>query len=250
MKLQEWCNKAEDTRSKLADEYFNMQVALPFSKEKIEELEKINSELAKHFLKHFKEPKLIYHDAIASQLSHKLSKIYLEFTETRKTKVSMKKVKFNGETLNWTNWRQFAVKSDSETRKRVFDKFIENTKYITPIIEENFSIYKKVYKEQNIDVLEPYFYQHKIDFNKLKDVVDKLGSSLKNKFVKQFNYYSNEINNRDGEYYDDFYFMRNAVFNNLKITNKFDILKSIKKKARGERAWPYYTDTLWLKRLS
>ena len=95
MKLQEWCNKAEDTRSKLADEYFNMQVALPFSKEKIEELEKINSELAKHFLKHFKEPKLIYHDAIASQLSHKLSKIYLEFTETRKTKVSMKKIKFN-----------------------------------------------------------------------------------------------------------------------------------------------------------
>lgn len=232
MDLKEWCDKAESNREKLAGEYFNMQVGLPYSKEKIEELEKFSSELAKNFLKNFKEPKLLYYDSVASQVAHKLSKLTIQLHETRKEKVSVKNVRFKNESLNWTNWRQFASSADSKARKKVFDEFIEKTKFITPVIEETNNTYKNAYSEYNVDVLEPYFFQHKISFGKLKGIVDTLGTSLKQGFMKQFDYYSNKVNGRDGEYFDDFYFMRNAVFNNLKVNTNFNILKSVENRMK------------------
>ena len=232
MDLKEWCEKAESNRESLANEYFNMQVGLPYSKEKIGELENFSSDLAKNFLKNFKEPKLLYYDSVASQVSHKLSKLTIQLHETRKEKVSISSMNFKNEKLNWTNWRQFASSSASKSRKKVFDEFVDKTKFITPIIEETCNTYKDAYSDYNIDVLEPYFFQHKIGFEKLKDVVDALGSSLKTEFIKQFNYYSNEVDGRDSEYFDDFYYMRNAVFGNLKVSNKFDILKSVKNRMK------------------
>ena len=213
MELKKWCNKSEELRSEISDEYFKMQVGLEYSKEKIEKLQKTNSELAKTFLKYYTEPKDLYYDSISSQLSEKLSKLMIKFNEERKKKVS---TKINGKEINWTSWRQYVVNAKDKDRKYVFDQFIEKTKYITPIIEETFDTYRKVYKSHNVDVLEPYFYQHKTTYNKLKNVVDELGSSLKKTFQKQFNNYSNELNNRNAEYYDDFYYMRNAVFSKIK----------------------------------
>ena len=36
MELKKWCNKSEELRSEISDEYFKMQVGLEYSKEKIE----------------------------------------------------------------------------------------------------------------------------------------------------------------------------------------------------------------------
>ncbi|MEK6955931.1 MAG: hypothetical protein AABW52_04700 [Nanoarchaeota archaeon] len=229
MKLKKWCSKAEELRSEIADEYFNMQVGLEYSKEKINKLEKTNSELAKTFLKNYTEPKDLYYDSISSQLSEKLSKLMIKFNEERKKKIS---TKINGKEINWTSWRQYVVNAKDQERKNVFDTFIEKTKHITPIIEETFETYRKVYKSHDVDLLEPYFYQHKTTYNKLKNTVDELGSSLKKTFQKQFNHYSNELNNRNAEYHDDFYYMRNAVFSKIKTTNKFNSLESIKNRMK------------------
>src|SRR3989339_417979 len=194
MELKKWCNKSEELRSEISDEYFKMQVGLEYSKEKIEKLQKTNSELAKTFLKYYTEPKDLYYDSISSQLSEKLSKLMIKFNEYRKKKVS---IKINGKDINWTSWRQYVVNAKDQDRKYVFDQFIDKTTY-----------------------------------NKLKNVVDELGSSLKKTFQKQFNNYSNELNNRNAEYYDDFYYMRNAVFSKIKTKNKFNGLESIKNRMK------------------
>ncbi len=134
--------------------------------------------------------------------------------------------------VNWSNWRQFVVKSDNKTRKKVFDEFLGKTKYITPIIEKNAETYKIACDKFGIDVLEPYLFQHGITKNKLKDVIEYLGSKLKKSFMKKFDYYSNELNGKEGEYYDDFYYFRNAIFENLKISRKFDIVRSVSDRMR------------------
>ncbi len=229
MDLNTWCNNVEEIELKLGKEYFKMSVGLKYSKKKIGILEKINSNYSKVFLKNFKEPKEIYYDAVIGTASESLSKSFIKLNDLRRTKIVSKEFKFEGKPVNWNNWKQFASNSSDEDRKKIFDDFMEKSKYLAPVVNEISETYRQKYKKYNVEILEPYLYSNKVTYNRLKNIVNELGSSLKKESIKQYNYYSNEINGRDGKYFDDYYYLRNAVFNKIKVSKKFDILQSFKR---------------------
>jgi hypothetical protein len=60
-----------------------------------------------------------------------------------------KRFKINNNYVNWSNWRQFnAIEKNDKNRKYVFDKFINKTEIISPIIEKRFNKIMDIYYEE------------------------------------------------------------------------------------------------------
>ncbi len=215
MKYEEWTKKAEDNTSLLSHEYFNMQVGLDYSEEKIHELEKKSEELAVYFLKNWKKPEEVYSSCVGAISSARTVKELLKLHDLRKTEIKSSKHNFKGQPVNWGTWRQFVITAEDKARKEVFDEFIKLTLKISPLIKSRFEKSAEIFEEYHLDPLQDYLTEHKISLESLKEFLETLRDGVKKRYSEVFEDTTQKLLKRGPEYYDDLYFMRNIIYNDL-----------------------------------
>lgn len=230
MNYEEWSEKVENNQAELTNEYFNMQVGLHYSEKKIHELELKNAALAKEFLEKIKKPEDVYRESVKIVASAQTFKTFLKLNNLRKTVIKSKKHYFRGKPVTWNTWRQFVVNTKDNARKEVYDEFIKLTPKLSPLIQEFFETNKKVFKKYNQTILQNYLLSHKTSYDKVIEFLKKLRDKIKNNYWEEFNKETIRILGREPEYYDDLYFMRNVIYNDLVGKfKKINPLKSVKK---------------------
>ena len=231
--LKKWCDEDEKSSIGLRKEYLKFNVGLKYSKAKIKKLEKESEKHALKFLKDFKEPEILREACVGGIAGSKTYHLELKFHEQRGKQISTNKYKFAGKPVNWNTWRQFVVHASDEARKEIFDDFIKKTPKIAPLIKQKFDVATKVYNKYGMDPLEDYLQEHKMTLRQLENAMKQLREGVKKQFKKQFKYYSNKLFDKNPEYYDDFYFVRNALFNDMTCGfKKVDPIQSVKKTMR------------------
>ena len=213
--LKKWCESSEKIRVESAREYFKLYVGLKYSKERIKKLESANLKHSLFFLKKFKEPQDLVEDCVGGVAGAKTYKLSLKLDELRRTKICSAKHKFKGKPVCWTSWRTFVVNAPDKARKEVYDEFVKKTPIISPIIRKSFDTCKKIYGEHGIEPLKDYLKEHKISSQHLKEVLVELREGVRKQYKKEFRSYTEKILGREPEYYDDFYYMRNIVFEDM-----------------------------------
>lgn len=213
--LKKWCCADEKIRVGSAEEYFKMEVGLKFSKQRISLLERAGERHALSFLGSFSAPRQLFLSCLQNVASARTHKLVLALHDARKKKILTNRFKLNNGAVCWTNWREFVSVAGDSARKFVFDDFIRKVPLISPLIEQNFVSRSKIFKEYGVNPLGVYLEEHKLSLSQLEGVLEQLGSSVKSKFLSEWSFFSNKCLGREPEYYDDFYFMRNKVFDDL-----------------------------------
>lgn len=226
MNLKQWCKKTEQISTALNKEYFNLQVGLKYSKIKIKKLEKQSEQQAEYFLKHFRQPKELYEACIEGIASSKTYMLAIKFREERSKKIKTNKYKIKNKPVTWDTWRQFAPKATHKQRKEVYDEFIQLTPKISQIIKEKFETNKRIYAEYKTNPLKIYSKEHELTTKQLIKILKILRNKVKKPFKKQFKYYSKKLLNKKPEYYDDMYYVRNAIYHDM--TDGFKDIDPIK----------------------
>lgn len=247
MNILQWCNIDECLLTAEIDEIYKKYAGLKYSKESIlslANLRLLNSEL---FLKNYKEPINLFVSVIENFVDSSTKNLELKFHDIR-TKKIVSKYKFNDKNINWNTWRQFNnIEKDSHKRKKVFDEFIEKTKYISPIIYNRFEKIRTLYltttNEQSnssssiymesgnqLNPLSGYLMNEKITYKKFINFVEHMGNNARNTFKRSLQQISLEILKRNAEYYDDFYFFRNRIYKDFdNIFKNIDSVKEVKR---------------------
>lgn len=212
--LSEWSEKAEFVRASLQDEYFRMQVGLRFSKKRIGELEGKKARLAREFLDSRSNPRLLFLNCLEEYAGSLTHKSLLRLNHVRQTKVCSKIV-YNGRKVCWPSWRQFAVYASDNERKQVFDDFIAKTKHVVPFVQDFFSKNRKIYSKYGLSPLDVYLEHHRLSLPRLKSLITDVGNAVKEKFRVEFSEWSQILFSRQPSYFDDYYVMRNRVFDGV-----------------------------------
>ena len=242
MNIQQWCNVDESLIVAETDEIYKKYSGLPYSNKNILSLSKLRFMNSKLFLDSYDEPVELYVSAADSFVESSTRDLELKLHDQRTKKIVSKKHLFpDGIRINWNNWRQYnSHEKDSGKRKEVFDEFIIATRYISPIIFDRFKKIKILYSKVNdqnesvrtieLDPLNSYLYHERISYEKLVDFVTNMGNKARKPFEKTLKDISSEILGRNAEYYDDFYFFRNKVYDDFqKVFHKIDPIKEVKK---------------------
>jgi oligoendopeptidase F len=230
LNLKQWCNKVEKIEQKLSKEYWNLEVGLKYNKTKIKKYETEINKLAEYFLKNFEEPEQLVDANIGAVASTKTFHLSLKFKEERSKKIKTNKHKLKGKPVTWDTWRQFVTIATNKQRKQIYDEFIALTPKISSIIKEKFEANKKIYHSYGTNPLKLYSKEHELTTKKLIKIITMLRSKVKRPFRKQFQYYSKKILNKKPEYYDDMYYVRNAIYHDMIEGFKgIDPIKEIKK---------------------
>ena len=248
MNFLQWCNIDECLLIAENDEIYKKYAGLKYSKESIlslANLRLLNSEL---FLKNYKEPIDLFVSVIENFVDSSTKNLELKLHDIR-TKKIVSNYKFNDKKINWNTWRQFNnIEKDSHKRKKVFDEFIEKTKYISLIIYNRFEKIRSLYLTTNIEQinsssssiylddnnqlnpLSGYLMNEKITYTQFINFVEHMGNKTRNSFKRSLQQVSQEILKRDAEYYDDFYFFRNRIYKDFDNTFKhINPVKEVKK---------------------
>jgi len=212
MNLQEWCKEAEKIDYALGKEYWNMEVGLPYDKDNIKNLEESNLKLSEFFVNNLKEPRELFLHSVGGIAGSKTYHLAIQLKEERQKHI---KTEINGKKVDWNSWRQFVVKATDQERKEVFDTFIKQVPEITPFIKERFDACQEIYNQYNLEPLSDFCEESRITLPHLKSVLDQLQSIFQKKFLQEWKFFSNKFLKRDPEYYDDLYFIRNIVYEDL-----------------------------------
>ncbi len=232
MNLNDWCAQAEALAKELRLEYWNMSVGLPFSEKKIGELETKSGKHTALFLKEFKQPQDLVDDCIGSVAGSATYKEGLALQEARKSKIVSSKHKLKGKPVTWQTWRQFAAGANDADRKHVYDEFITLSKKIAPIVKKKFEVAGKIYADYGTTPLDAYVRSHRMTVKHLRKVITQLRDGVKDEFIKLNTKHSQKLFGRKPEYYDDFYVIRNKLYDDVKMP-KLDPLKSVFETIRG-----------------
>jgi oligoendopeptidase F len=228
--LKQWCDKVEKIEQKLGKEYWNLEVGLKYNKTKIKKYETELNKLAEYFLENFNEPEILVDANIGAVASTKTFQLSLKFKEERHKKIKSKKHKIKGKPVTWDTWRQFVTTATNKQRKQIYDEFIALTPKIGSIIKEKFEKNKQIYNSYGTNPLKLYSKEHELTTKQLINIITILRNKVKRPFIKQFQYYSKKILNKKPEYYDDLYYVRNAIFHDMIGGFKgIDPIKQIKK---------------------
>jgi hypothetical protein len=215
-----------------------------YDKKNIENLSKMKFLISEIFVRSFSEPRILLLSSIEN-ISESITKpLELKLHDLRCTKIKSKYFKFNGNQINWNNWRQFnSFENDHNKRKIVFDEFIKKTKYISPVINLRFKRIREIYSNfsdkinensrRSFSPLDGYLISEKITYSQLKALVSEMGHRARTLFLSELNR-DNEIIGKDPEYYDDFYFFRNRIFRGIeKYFLKTNPVITVKKTLRS-----------------
>ncbi len=247
MNILQWCNIDECLLIAETDEIYKKYAGLKYSKESILSLAHLRLLNSKLFLKNYKEPVDLFVSVIENFVDSSTKNLELKLHDIR-TKKIVSKYKFNDKNINWNTWRQFNnIEQDSHKRKKVFDEFIEKTKYISPIIYNRFEKIRSLYLTTNsqqsnssssiymdsgnqLDPLSIYLMNEKITYTEFINFVEHMGNKARNPFKRSLQQVSLEILKRNVEYYDDFYFFRNRIYKDFdNIFKNIDPVKEVKK---------------------
>lgn len=208
-------SKEENLVVALNKEYYKMHVGLAFSKAGIAALERALANQARLFLQNFQEPYLLYLYSVGSITSEQTYKLYLELTKLRQTKIKNNAFKFKGQPVTWQTWRQWAITAPDSQRKAVFDDFISKSRFLAPVVKAWFAKCSEIFANYGVNPLHAYLYEHRTTLSALKNTIEEMNSFAKKPFLKQFRAFALKLFDREPRYYDDFYYMRNIVFNDL-----------------------------------
>jgi hypothetical protein len=210
MNILQWCNIDECLLIAETDEIYKKYAGLEYSKESILSLANLRLLNSKLFLKNYKEPVDLFVSVIENFVDSSTKNLELKLHDIR-TKKIVSKYKFNDKNINWNTWRQFNnIEQDSHKRKKVFDEFIEKTKYISPIIYNRFEKIRSLYLTTNsqqsnssssiymdsgnqLDPLSIYLMNEKITYIEFINFVEHMGNKARNPFKRSLQQVSLEI---------------------------------------------------------
>jgi hypothetical protein len=215
--LDSWTREAESLETAKNLLYFKQLVGLRFDKSRLASLERrTKTHYTRYLRSHAREgsgPRDLFLMSVSTVGMAVTYKQLLKLHEARTTKVVSREFKFGGAPVNWGSWRQFAASSDdSAARKRIFDDFLEKSSILAPLVQRRFETYRALLAQFGTDPLSVYLEQEGVSYDRLTSMVQRLGELARGPFRDSLGAYSAEIVGRPAEYYDDFYFFRNRVF--------------------------------------
>ena len=216
MNLSSWCTVDEALYIAYANEEWRQYSGFSYSEEFMKSVSEKRIHHAKDFLSEFKEPKRLYVGKVADVADASKTPLKLELYRKREEEVISKAHEVNGRPVTWNSWRQFNAQAKSSAdRKAVYDEFVSKVHLITPTIKGMFDKSRELERQYGTSPLEVYLQLEGLKLDQLKDLVKTLGRAAKKPFAEQLEHYSQELNGRSAEYYDDLYYFRGRVFEPL-----------------------------------
>jgi len=216
MNLSSWCTVDEALYVAYANEEWRQFSGLPYSESFMRSVAEKRIDHAKEFLSRLKEPKRLFLGKVSDVAEASKTPLKLELYRKREQEIVSNSYELNGRPVTWNSWRQFnAQTKNPEDRKAVFDEFISKVDFVTPTIREMFDRSAKVEAEYGTSPLELYLQLEGLSLDRLKDLVKTLGRAAKKAFTEELERYSQQLNQRAPQYYDDLYFFRGRIFDPL-----------------------------------
>lgn len=223
MNISQWCHLSESIHVAEEDERFKQYAGLDYNPTMIEGLAEQKSINAKIFLENFSEPRELVLLSLKDISESATKKLELKLYDLRNEKIRSTRHPpqlFGKAPVNWSTWRQFnAAEKNDIKRKQVFDEFIKRTRYIAPVIKDRFDEMGKVYAKYShnkIDPLDAYLEEEKFtNYSQFIDLIKSLGNQAKKPFQEALSNISKRILKREAKYYDDFYFFRNRIYDDM-----------------------------------
>ncbi len=199
------------------EETYSQFAGLKYDPTIIEQVSSIKIQCCQLFMKSYQSPRELFLSSLQILSEDKTKRLEQELHEIRNTKVVDKRYKIDGNYVNWSNWRQFnASEKSHKRRKDVFDCFIDKTELLESVIEKRFTEIKEIYETQGkMNPLQGYLEDENMSYQSLSLFIEDLAERTKKLFWERFVAISNKIFGRDPEYFDDFYYFRNQIFNDL-----------------------------------
>lgn len=210
-------NMLENTHIIQYEETYSQFAGLKYDPTIIEQISRINIQCCQLFMKSYDSPKELFLSSLEILAEDGTKGLEQELHETRNTKIIDKRYKLEGTYVNWNNWRQFnATEGNHKRRKDVFDCFIEKTELLRPLIEERFSKIKEIYETQGkMNPLQGYLDSENISHQSLTRFIEDMANYTKKLFGEKIIELSNMIIGKNPEYFDDFYYFRNRIFEDM-----------------------------------
>lgn len=240
MNLEVWCKIDEALYNTETNEQYLQFAGHDYDKKNIENLSKMKYLVSEIFVRSFSEPRILLLSSIEN-ISDAITKpLELKLHELRSSKIKNRHFKYGGKHITWNTWRQFnSTEIDHKKRRLVFDDFVKKTKYIAPVINLRFKRIRKIYsdfsekvdenKKGSLNPLDGYLINEKITLSKLKKLVSDMGSRATTPFMNELDF-GMELIGKEPEYYDDFYFFRNRIFQNVeKYFTKINPIVTVKR---------------------
>lgn len=240
MNLEVWCKIDEALYNTETNEQYLQFAGHDYDKKNIENLSKMKYLLSEIFVRSFSEPRILLLSSIEN-ISDAITKpLELKLHVLRSSKIKNRDFKYGGKHITWNTWRQFnSTEIDHKKRRLVFDDFVKKTKYIAPVINLRFKRIRKIYsdfsekvdenKKGSLNPLDGYLINEKITLSKLKKLVSDMGSRATTPFMNELDF-GMELIGKEPEYYDDFYFFRNRIFQNVeKYFTKINPIVTVKR---------------------
>ena len=240
MNLKEWCKIDEALYNAETNEQYLQFAGHDYDKKNIENLSKMKYLVSEIFVRSFSEPRILLLSSIEN-ISDAITKpLELKLHELRSSKIKNRDFKYGGKHVTWNTWRQFnSTEIDHKKRRVVFDDFVKKTKYIAPVINLRFKKIRKIYsdfsekvdenKKGSLNPLDGYLLNEKITLSKLKKLVSDMGARATTPFMSELNF-GTDLIGKEPEYYDDFYFFRNRIFQNMeKYFTKINPVVTVKR---------------------
>jgi len=216
MNLSSWCTVDEALYVAYANEEWRQFSGLPYSESFMKSVAEKRIDHAKDFLSAFKEPRRLFLGKVSDVADASKTPLKLELYRKREQEIVSKSYEVNGRPVTWNSWRQFNAQAESPAdRRAVFDDFVGKVDLVTPTIKGMFDKSKEVEAEYDTSPLQLYLQLEGLSLDRLKDLVKTLGRAAKKPFTEQLEHYSQELNQRSAEYYDDLYFFRGRIFEPL-----------------------------------
>ncbi|HVO36754.1 MAG TPA: M3 family metallopeptidase [Candidatus Acidoferrum sp.] len=217
MSLEQLASRYEKLSNQLTEQYYNQDAGLTYNRELMKKLSSDLTNVSREFLSRFKEPRSMYLESIATIAQAERLEVELDFRDQRMEKISTDKYTLNGKRVNWGNWRQFNSQTDDpKKRKEVFDEFISKAPSIAGLVERRMNISREVFKRYKLSPLDAYLELEQTTYEELIALLEKLGDSARNHFLKAADHYAPEILHKPKtEYYDDFYTWGGRIYKPL-----------------------------------
>ena len=216
MNPSSWCIVDEALYVAYANEEWRQFNGLSHSDSFMKSVSEKRVDHAKEFLSEFKEPKRLFLGKVFDVAEASKTPLKLELHRKREKEIVSKSYEVNGKPVTWNSWRQFnAQAKTSEARKAVYDEFIQKADRVTGTIKGIFDKSRQLESQYGTSPLELYLQLEGISLDELKNLVRTLGRAAKKSFTEQLEHYSQELNGRAAEYYDDLYYFRGRIFEPL-----------------------------------
>jgi len=216
MNLSSWCTVDEALYVAYANEEWRQFSGLPYSESFMKSVAVKRIDHARDFLSQFKEPRRLFLGKVSDVAEASRTPLKLELYRKREQEIVSKSYEVNGRPVTWNSWRQFnAQAKKGADRKAVFNEFVGKVDLVTPTIRGMFDKSKEVEAEYGTSPLDLYLQLEGLSLDQLKDLVKALGRAAKKTFTERLERYSQELNGRPAEYYDDLYFFRGRIFEPL-----------------------------------